>query len=115
MVPTFLPPVAPSPGGIRKPELRLVESKFGDGYTQSRPDGLNHRREVVTLRWDGLTGAEMNAIVGFLRDRGGHEEFHFQPHGYDAPIRWTCRDWEAEHGPPWRLVATFRQSFAIAK
>ena len=115
MVPTFAPPVAPSPGGTRKPELRLVESKFGDGYTQSRPDGLNHIREVVALVWDGLTTAEMKLIRDFLRERGGHDPFMFQPHGYDEPVRWRCKDWSFEHGPPWSGQARLEQDFGVAK
>src|SRR5690606_29261995 len=43
-IPTFDPPFAPSPGAQNKPEIKILQAEFGDGYSQPTPNGLNHIR-----------------------------------------------------------------------
>ena len=38
----FTPSVPPSPGTGDAPEISLNEADFGDGYTQSSPNGINN-------------------------------------------------------------------------
>ena len=68
---TFTPPYAPIPGTEDKPEYKILQADFGDGYTQSTADGLNNVRRVLTVAWDGLTVAEANAIINFFVDQTG--------------------------------------------
>ena len=109
--PIFTPPIGPSPGTSNRPKLSLIETEFGDGYTQASPAGLNHIRDVVSLRWDGVTEAQMREIEAFFRARGGHEPFWYQPYGFDALVRWTCKDWSTSASAPWKVAATLTQSF----
>ncbi|MEP0260490.1 MAG: phage tail protein [Roseibium sp.] len=110
-LPAFAPPVAPSPGTGHNPEISLRKADFGDGYTQSSPAGLNHIRQVITLRWDGLTPDQAAMIRDFLAERGGWQAFWYQPHGHATRVKWTCEEWSSVSGAPWSFTAKLRQCF----
>ncbi|MBB4184903.1 phage-related protein [Sinorhizobium terangae] len=110
-LPTFTPPVAPSPGTSHAPTVNLWEAEFGDGYSQPTPKGINHIRRNVSLKWDALTYDQMRAVVGFFEDRGGNRPFYFQPYGEQTPRKWTCKEWTHSAQLPWQVTATFVQSF----
>lgn len=110
---TFMPPVAASPGSAHAPEISLDEAAFGDGYTHASPRGLNHIREVVSLRWDGLTLEQMTETRTFFEQHGGYMPFWYQPHGFAVPYRWTCREWSGTSGAPFTFAAKLRQSFSL--
>jgi phage-related protein len=109
---TFVPPVAPSPGTVHKPKLSILTADFGEGYTQPTPNGLNHIRQTVALRWDALTMDQRNTIDSFLSDRGGVQSFWFQPFGSKQADKWTCTEWDstADAGR-WSMRASLVQSF----
>lgn len=110
---TFYPPVAPSPGSSRKPELKLLKAEFGDGYTQTARDGLNHMRKVFALKWDVLTHGQADAIEAFLERHGGSDAFLYRHSNTPAPIKVTCEEWAREDAAAGlcSFTATFRQSF----
>lgn len=112
---TFYPPVAPSPGTSRKPELKLLEAEFGDGYSQAGADGMNHIRDVFTLKWDVLTQGQADVIDAFLRSKRGTMPFLYQHAHTTAPVKVTCKEWnrDDEAAGLCRFTATFRQSFAL--
>lgn len=110
-IPTFNPPVAPSPGTRRSQEIKILAASFGDGYEQVQADGLNHIRKSVELRWDALTLPEMDAIMSFFEEQQGFRPFWYQPYGFSAPPRWTCREFEASADAPWRVRARLAQHF----
>ena len=112
---TFAPPVAPSPGTTRKPELALLKAQFGDGYTQTARDGLNHIRKVVELKWDVLRQSQAATITAFPEARGGTEPFLYQVPHSPAALKWTCEEWnqvDAANGLC-SFTATFRQTFNL--
>lgn len=45
--------------------------KFGDGYEQSKPDGINPRREMWRLVFDGLLQADVDYIEAFAAGHVG--------------------------------------------
>lgn len=108
---TFTPSIAPSPGTSHKPKITLNEAEFGDGYTQSSPKGLNHIRQIVSLRWDGLTETQIAELKSFFESRGGYRPFYFQPRGYATRLKWTCSDWSFSDSSPWTFSAELKQSF----
>ena len=109
---TFSPAVGPSPGTTFKPQIKVLEAEFGDGYSQPTPDGINHIRETVELRWDGLTEPQMEAINGFLTARKGAEPFYYRPAGYAVNLKWTCKEWTRTlSGGVWQMTANLVQSF----
>jgi phage-related protein len=112
---TFVPPIPPSPGTANKPEIKLLEAQFGDGYTQVTRDGLNHIRKILTLSWDGLVPAHAKIITDFLEARGGDESFLYTPSDEAVPIQWTCKEWDDKRtqGGLRVITATFRQNFNL--
>lgn len=110
---TFAPAVAPSPGSEIKPQIKLLRAEFGDGYSQSVPDGLNHIRKVITLKWDGLTEVQKTYIESFFETHGGYKTFQYQPFGVSSMKKWTCAEWSISPGAPWAVSAKFEESFYI--
>jgi phage-related protein len=121
----FIPPQEPSPGAQNKPEIKILQAEFGDGYSQAAPAGLNNVRSVLTLQWDYLEGCERDGIIKFLECRGGTEPFIFrlpkdrQWAMTDEQISrfvYTCADWSdtAIEAGLYNVNATFRQWFGNA-
>ena len=114
-VPTFEPPVGPSPGTAHKPTVSLWEADFGDGYTQPTPKGINHIKRSTSLVWNVLTLEQMQEITAFFERMGGNQPFYFQPFGEDRARRWTCKEWDfkTENGV-WIVTANLVESFTSA-
>ena len=114
-IPTFTPPIGPSPGTSHKPAVNLWEAEFGDGYSQPTPKGLNHIRRSVSVAWKALTYEQMREIVGFFEHMGGNRPFYFQPYGEPCARKWTCKDWTstADNGV-WVVTATLVESFTLS-
>lgn len=115
-LPTFQPPIGPSPGTAHKPTVNLWEADFGDGYSQPTPKGINHIKKTVTLSWKTLTYEQMLEIVDFFERMGGNKPFYYQVYGNRGVMKWTCKEWDSptESGI-WKVNATFVQSFTNEK
>jgi len=111
-LPTFAPPVGPSPGTSIKPTVNLWETEFGDGYSQPTPKGINHIRKTLSLKWDVLTYDQMREIVDFFERMGGNKPFYFRPFGENVTFKWTCKEWTpTTTGGIWAIEAELIQSF----
>lgn len=111
-LPTFRPPVGPSPGTNHKPAVSLFEADFGDGYSQPTPKGINHIKKTTTLKWTVLTTEQADEIEDFFERMGGSQPFYFQPFGVRRAMKWTCKEWErTTEGGIWSMTATLVQSF----
>ncbi len=107
-IPTFTPPIEPS--SIKNtPKLKLLQASFGDGYSQTTRDGMNHMRTILTLEWEVLTPEQSTAIISFFEERGGDLPFNY------AGKRFTCADWNESTGRAnlRSISATFEQDFAL--
>jgi phage-related protein len=111
---TFDPVIPPSSGTGNKPEMKLLAAEFGDGYTQVAPDGMNHIRRTLTLKWDLLTPDQMFEITRFFTDHGGSVPFWYQPSNESKPVKWTCKDFDdTRANDGFQVSATFVQSFNL--
>ncbi len=108
---TFTPSIAPSPGTQSKPKIALYKAEFGDGYTQLSPKGLNHIKQALILRWDGLTELQMFELKSFFESHGGYRPFYYEPRGYPGLLKFTCADWSIVDRTPWSFEAKLEQSF----
>ena len=108
---TFIPPIPPSKSDVR-PEFKILEAEFGDGYTQSVPDGLNHIRDVANLSWDALTPAQADTIETFIRNHGGTTPFLYTLSDSATQRQWVCKEFSRTRGTPNKVTATFRQDFS---
>lgn len=111
-LPTFDPPIGPSPGTSQKPVIKLREAEFGDGYTQSSPDGINHIRMTLSLTWDDLTEDQQSEIWNFFIGLGGYLPFYYQPVGETAPRKWTCKEFgRSKPSGSYKFTAQLVESF----
>lgn len=92
---TFNPSPKPSPGTTRKPELKLLKAEFGDGYSQTTRDGLNHIRRTLSLKWELLTVEQNDAFETFFRTAGGDQPFWYTPSNESIAVKWTCEEWDS--------------------
>jgi phage-related protein len=91
---TFNPPIPPSPGTERGQTVAILKAEFGDGYTGRIPDGLNHIRRTLQLKWELLTPAHAKAITDFMLAHKGTTPFLYTPSDEDTPVQWTCEEWD---------------------
>lgn len=92
-IPTFTPPIEPSPGTGRKTTFSMFAADFGDGYSQPTPNGLNYRQRELSLSWDALTDAQADTIAEFFDSvGGGHKPFWFIAPREVSATKWTCKD-----------------------
>lgn len=108
---TFTPSIAPSPGNEITNEVSIHEASFGDGYTQASPNGLNHMRYELTLRWAGITPDQLEELDGFFRRHGGIRPFVYAAFGIAGEKQWTCREWGTITTAPLSFRAKLRQDF----
>ena len=68
---------------------RVLQAKFGDGYSQRAADGLNTMLRSYTVQFSNRDKAESDAIEAFLIAQGGVLSFDWTPIG-DQPGKWIC-------------------------
>lgn len=74
-------------------EPKIKEVKFGDGFSQRSPDGINNILPVFNLEFEGDLN-EVTAILHFLSQRAGHESFVWLPPApYGSSARFICKKW----------------------
>lgn len=64
--------------------------RFGDGYVQRRPSGINSVTETWSVEWLNLGRADYEVVYQFLQVRKSVEPFLWQPPWEDAPRVWVC-------------------------
>ncbi len=72
---TWIPSYEGTP--VLEPKVKSI--KFGDGYEQRLPDGINNNLLKLNLSFNGRDLSETTAIIHFLRERNGVESFVFTP------------------------------------
>jgi phage-related protein len=85
-----------------KPAVNVV--RFGNGYEQRVPDGINSNQLRFNLNFEGRDSNEARAIAHFLHKRKGSEGFFFNapfPYNFDGsqlyPKRFVCEEWDINY------------------
>jgi len=102
----------PDRGATKDTTTRVNASKFGDGYEQRVPDGLNSVMETWQLSFTLRTLAETQAIDAFLAANKGASAFEWtNPLGQTR--RYKCQKWNASfnHDGDSSLTATLERVF----
>lgn len=110
---TFPATPAPSQGSGVNLKPRVNEVKFGDGYSQRSPDGLNNLPASYNLMWKNITETERVTLCAFLLARKGSESFDWVTPNSGGTFKFICRDWSWTYGE-YNLVdlrATFEQVY----
>jgi phage-related protein len=72
-------------------EVRTKSMKFGDGYEQRAPDGLNPISMKLSMTFTRKV-EDITPIVSFLRSKSGGQAFTFTPVG-SPEIKVKCLKW----------------------
>ena len=92
-----LPSVAVSTAR-RTERARVHVVKFGDGYEQRTPDGINSVVRTYELGWNAITKADANTLDAFFRARQGTEAFTWAPPESPNPLldrsKWVCERYQ---------------------
>jgi phage-related protein len=94
-------------------EPRVLGAKFGDGYEQRLPDGINNMPQAWDLNFEQVDNAIADDITNFLRARAGWEAFDWTPKWGTVAIRVKCPKWSrSPDGEALsRISARFEQVF----
>lgn len=90
----------------------VYESKFGDGYGQRIPKGLNPNPKTYPLQFKNRSNAERDQIEEFLDARGGAESFDWTP-PWGSAGKFKCPEWRVTYTNfnNNQITATFVQVF----
>ncbi len=99
-------------------EPAVVLAKFGDGYAQRRPDGINTQEQKWSLEARNQRLAVADEIVAFLSARNGVDVFNWTPPRTDTPLDVICPTWTYAYGDMlpdgsrlYNVTMTFEQAF----
>ena len=103
-----------SPGTSLDEEPRVKSARFGDGYEQIAPDGINAEGQSWNLQFDGVENSIADEMIAFLRSYG-RSGFDYVPLWETVAVRTRCRKWRRTHGPNYGecgISATFERMYA---
>ncbi len=84
---------------------RVAETKYGDGYAERAPDGLNATKQAWSLTFRAVSREAGDDIVAFFRARntaiGGLENFDWAPLWSSSTIKVVCRGWTRTQLDAW--------------
>lgn len=95
-------------------EPRVLETRFGDGYGQRAPDGLNPIAQSWDVRFSGVDNAIAGDIVAYFRAAKGVTAFEWTPLWHTTPIKVVCKQWTRTQPNEWGrsdISARFVQVF----
>lgn len=101
----------PDAGSSHECKPRVSVTKFGDGYEQRTPEGIN----TLPMQWSLTFSREKTEaleILAFLRERGGSKSFNWTNPLEEAGI-YVCREWNPTQlrGGAIQIVCSFEQVF----
>ncbi|MEB7742271.1 phage tail protein [Escherichia coli] len=74
-----------------KPSVLVV--KFGDGYEQRRPAGLNAQLKTFQAVFRVTDDTTRRWLADFLAWHGGYRAFLWRPPKHNRTLRVVCREW----------------------
>ena len=99
-------------GTTNNTDFAMFTSRFGDGYAQEVPNGLNNESQKWNVKVSGK-GPRARAVLQFLRNHKG------QPFQWKAPntagLGWySCKRYSQsdEGGDYWTITMEFEQAYA---
>jgi phage-related protein len=61
-------------------QTNLLVAKFGDGYEQRTPNGINYTKQQWTIQWENITTTELTTIeTAIASARYGADAFTWTP------------------------------------
>lgn len=103
--------ISASPVLSESPKVKTI--KFGDGYEQRIPDGINTNPQKWNVSFRNRLKVEANAIRDFLRNHAGVTSFDWTPPGENRSYKFKCSSWDmtTHNGEIFSMNTTFEQVF----
>jgi phage-related protein len=99
----------------RRRNNRTISARFGDGYSQERPDGINSQWDEWAVTYLPLNDTERTQVWETLDAVGGWDHLTWQPPGSSTSKKWkVTQDGVTESstgGGLYTLSFTLRQVF----
>ncbi len=110
----FVPPRNPDIGAGLEEVANLNIAKFGDGYSQRTPKGINFISSTIPARWGMLNKNDRDKIIRFFRNKGGYVAFWYGLPG-EILRKYVCQKWSSAEKAMdlWEVSATFEQVFDL--
>jgi len=104
------PSINPNYGLAKSSSPRVLEVRYGDGYSSRLVFGLNQDLKMYQPRWDNLSESDADTIENFLVARKGQESFDWTPPG-DSAGKYICKNWNKTipYANRASISATFQQ------
>jgi phage-related protein len=83
----------PSRGFTTDITPRVTIAKFGDGYSQRVPDGINNLDQSWNLAFQSHDLTTISEIESFIVTRQGANSFTWLPPGESTEVRVICNKW----------------------
>lgn len=93
----------------------VYSAKFGEGYEQNTPRGINYLPQSWDLQFKCRSSSVADAILAFLNAQGGTQKFQWTPPRATSPILVLCRKWSdsTKAGGVTTVSAVFEQTFGV--
>lgn len=89
---TFAPAMQPVLGLMRSVDGRTLETGFGDGFSQSAPDGLNPVQGKWSPNWPAVPNEVADYIDDFFESHLG-KTFLWTPPARAVTYKVRCKTW----------------------
>jgi len=110
--------ISPDKGLTRNSTPKVLVAKFGDGYEQRLPNGINSIDETFSATFNNRTKEEIDDITGYLASLKGATSFTYtipdtNGSGNEISIKVVCENYSQvyNYGDFYSAMATFRRVY----
>ncbi|MGH6646209.1 phage tail protein [Aquabacterium sp.] len=96
-------------------EYKILEVKYGNGYSQRAGDGYNKQTESWNLTWDNITLAQLSTLRSAFDAAGGVANFTWMALGDSVDKKWIVKKHSrsVKSGSVYTLSATLERVFDL--
>ena len=112
------PSIAPTFSATKNSRPNTRTTKFGDGYEQRLPNGINSIDETFNATFNNRTKEEIDDIMGYLASLKGATSFTYtipdtNGSGNETSIKVVCENYSQvyNYGDFYSAMATFRRVY----
>lgn len=69
-------------------QYRVIETRYGNGYSQRALDGINGNQATWSVAWENITEAQFDTLVGAFDDAYGVDYFNWTAPGDASSKKW---------------------------
>ena len=92
-------------------QFKTLISRYGNGYEQRAPDGLNNNLASWSVTWNGLSSTDFTSLVSSIDTAQGVNYFTWVPPGASVSKKWVVEQYSisTQGGQIYSVSGTLRQ------